>query len=202
MKVSVKMKILPVVNSYKSPPVQAGKAPAFCAAPESKVINQILGKKSAQWVLKFASNNPFGFNVLALAIASMIFRPITVLALPGQKKDDKQYLAVKSVVASVVANAGRLLFILPLGLLIKHAGNKAKKNPQPRFPIIDTKEFNAFNFAINNGFAFFLAIGTAAVMTKAIPRVMAKILPPPEQNKKIETEQKNKETSDKKGGTL
>jgi len=196
------MKILPVVNTQNRIPVaQARKAPAFCAAPDSKIINGILKSKAAQGIFKFASNNPFGFSVLTLATTCIIFRPLTILALPGQKKDDKQYLAVKSVVASTVANSGRILLIYPLGKALEYVGKKAKENPKLKFPAGDTKEFNAFNFGVNNGFAVLLAIATAAIMTKAIPRVMAKILPPPEQKKKAEAELKL-EPENKNGGAL
>lgn len=187
------MKILPVVNyQNRIPLAQAPKPPAFCAAPDSRVINKILGSKTAQSVFKFASNNPFGFSVLTLATTCIIFRPLTIMALPGQKKEDKQYLAVKSIVASTVANSGRILLLLPLAKALEYVGKKAKENPKiVKFPAADSLKFNAFNFAVNNGFAVVLSIGTAAVMTKLIPKVMAKILPQPEQKKKQEIENKN-----------
>lgn len=192
------MKILPVVNSYnKSPLAQAGKAPVFSAAPESKVINSILKSPTAQKIFKFADINPFGFKILALAVACIIFRPITVMAMPGQKKDDKQYLAAKSVIAATIADLARLALCLPLAMGLKAMGKKAKANPSIKFPAIETEKFKVFNFAVNEGFAFILQIGTAALMTMAIPKVMSRILPSPEQKRNVEEQAKTKD-----GGAL
>lgn len=188
------MKILPVVNTQNRMfLVQAGKTPVFSAAPDSKVINNILNKKSAQWVFKFASENQFGFNILALALSCIIMRPATIMVLPGQKKDDKQYLAAKSIIASVIIDIARFAFCLPLAKALVKNGLKAKQHPDKiNFPAKDTKEYNAFKFAANNGLSIVLQIGTAALMTLAIPKVMEKILPPPEQKQKAEAKIKIK----------
>lgn len=187
------MKILPVVNTQnKASLQQAGKSPAFCAAGESKTINKILESKSAQWAFKFAKKNPFGFNILSLALSCIILRPATIMALPGQKKDDKQYLAGKSIIASVIIDIARLAFCLPLAKALDYMGEKAKVLPKLKFPKAGTKEFDIFNFGVNNALSVVLQVGTAALMTMAIPRVMAKILPPPEQNNKEKTIDKPK----------
>lgn len=192
------MKILPVVNTLnksfltQADKVTASKTPAFCAAPESKVINSILKSPLAQKIFKFADINPFGFKILALAVACIVFRPITVMAIPGQKKDDKQYLAAKSIIAATIADLARLSLCLPLAMALKGMGNKAKANPDIKFPAIETEKFKVFNFAVNEGFAFLLQIGTAALMTMAIPKVMSRVLPSPEQKKKAAEQAKLK----------
>lgn len=203
----------PIYNAQKS-----SKAPSFCAAlpavaeKESKVINSILKNKAAQWAFKFASKNSFGFSVLALAISCMIFRPITIMALPGQKKDDKEYLAAKAIIASAIADAGRILFILPLGIAMDKWTKTAKKaeelvdkqklkelekEAQNKVTAIRDTKYDAFNFAANNVFSVILSIGTAALMTIAIPKVMSKILPPP--NKTGDSDRENAKI--KTGGT-
>ena len=186
------MKILPVINSQNGVPLaQARKAPAqsvaFCAAPESKTINKILESKSAQWAFKFAKKNPFGFNILSLALSCIILRPATIMALPGQKKDDKQYLAGKSIIASVIIDVARLAFCLPLAKALDYMGEKAKTLAKVKFPKAGTKEFDIFNFGINNALSVVLQVGTAALMTMAIPKVMSRILTPPEQKKQVES---------------
>lgn len=187
------MKILPVVNTLnKASLQQAGKQTAFCAAPESKAINSILNNKSAQWVFKFAKKNPFGFNILALALSCIILRPATIMVLPGQKKDDKQYLAGKSIIASVIIDIARLAFCLPLAKALDYMGEKAKELPKLKFPKAGTKEFDMFNFGVNNALSVVLQVGTAALMTLAIPKVMSKILTPPEQKPKAEITAKPK----------
>lgn len=191
----------PIYNAQKSP-----KAPSFCAAvptkavKNSKIIDGILKNKAAQWAFKFASKNSFGFSVLALAISCMIFRPITIMALPGQKKDDKEYLAAKAIIASAIADAGRILFILPLGIAMdkwtktakkaeelvdKQKLEKLGKEAQNKAIAIRNTKYDAFNFAANNVFSVILSIGTAALMTIAIPKVMSRILPPPNKNNNL-----------------
>lgn len=183
------MKILPVVNTLnKASLQQAGKSPAFCAAPEPKTINKILENKSAQWVFKFAKKNPFGFNILALALSCIILRPATIMVLPGQKKDDKQYLAGKSIIASVIIDIARLAFCLPLAMALDFMGEKSKELPKIKFPKAGTKEFDMFNFGVNNALSIVLQVGTAALMTMAIPKVMSRILTPPEKKKQVEHE--------------
>lgn len=170
---------------------QISQSVAFGAGvTKAPIIDKILKNKAAQWAFKFASNNPFGFDILTLAATCIIMRPITIMALPGQKKDDKQYLAAKSIIASVIANSARIMLIMPLSKSLEHTGEQAKKEVNKiKFPIKGSDNFNAFNFAINKGFAFILSIGTAALMTLAIPKVMSKILPSPDQSK--ETTAKN-----------
>lgn len=193
------MKILPVVNTQnKIQLTQAQKAPAFCAAPESKAINWILKKGMTQSLIKFASDNAFGFKVLALAVACIIMRPITVMLMPGQKKEDKQYLAAKSLIAATIADVARLTFILPLGMSLKWMGNKAKAAPgKIKFPASETNEFHAFNFAVSEGFGFLLQIGTATLLAMTLPKVMSKIL---SSNKK--KEQEAQKMPAKNGGAL
>lgn len=209
------MKILPVVNTQnKIPLAQAGKslapnvlAPkelAFCATPDSKAINSILNNKSAQWIFKFAKKNPFGFNILALALSCIILRPATIMVLPGQKKDDKQYLAGKSIIASVIIDIARFAFCLPLAKALEYVGNKAKEMPKKiKFPAEGTKDFDMFNFGVNNALSVVLQVGTAALMTMAIPKVMSRILTTPEQ-KKADCEQRKADNSAevKNGGAL
>lgn len=187
------MKILPVVNTQNTTSLmQAGRSPAFSATPESKAINKILENKSAQWFFKFAKKNSFGFNILTLALSCIILRPATIMVLPGQKKDDKQYLAGKSIIASVIIDIARFAFCLPLAYAMEYMGKKAKEIPKIKFPAEGTKNFDIFNFGINSALSVVLQVGTAALMTMAIPKVMSRILTPPEQKKKAETTDKPK----------
>lgn len=200
------MKILPVVNTLnKTSLQQTGKtlAPSmltFCAAPESKAINSILNNKSAQWIFKFAKKNPFGFNILALALSCIILRPATIMVLPGQKKDDKQYLAGKSIIASVIIDIARFAFCLPLAMALDSMGEKAKKLPKIKFPKAGTKDFDMFNFGVSNALSIVLQVGTAALMTMAIPKVMSRILKPPEQKENAKKAEKAEKP--KNGGAL
>lgn len=174
-------------------------APSFGAKTPSKIIDGILKNKVAQKVFQFASDSAFGFDILTLATTCILMRPVTILLLPGSDKDDKKYLAAKSVISSVIANAGRLAFCLPLKNSLEHLGEKSEKNPGiMEFPAKSSKEFKSFNYVVNKGFAALLAIATSALMAMAVAKIMAKILPPPkEKDKQIKP---NPATSEKELG--
>lgn len=161
------------VNSYSN-------EPSFCAKTPSKFIDRILKNKAAQKVFQFASDSAFGFDILTLATTCILMRPVTILLLPGSDKDDKKYLAAKSVISSVIANAGRIAFCWPLTKSLEKLGDKAEKSPGSiEFPGRSTSEFKSFNFMVNKGFFMLLSIATSALMAMAVAKIMAKILPPP-----------------------
>lgn len=110
--------------NYSAQNIEPQKSASFCANPEKVAsgIDKILKSKVAQGIFNFASMNPFGFNILALATTCIILRPPTVMVIPGSNKEDKQYVAAKSIIGSVVANTGRILLCLPLAKAIEKIG--------------------------------------------------------------------------------
>lgn len=145
--------------------------------PESKdFLDKVLEK--GKGLFKLADINPFAFNVACLLTTCVVMRPLTILALPGTNKEDKQYAAGKSVISATLANTSRLIFILPLGIMMKNLGKNAKEDPSFRFPKIKTRRFNAFNYLVNNASAFLLSIPMSAVMVVAVAKIMNKIMPP------------------------
>lgn len=175
----------PQKNNVVAKNNSACNIPSFGVKASGKIIDGILKNKAAQWIFNFADKNPFGFDILTLATTCILMRPVTILFFPGTKKDDKKYLAIKSIIASVIANAGRLAFCIPLAKSLEHLGDKAAKNVDSiRFPARQTKKFEAFNYVANKGFAVLLSIGTAALTAMAVSKIMLKILPPHEEKSK------------------
>lgn len=141
------------------------------------VIDSCLKNKTLQKVFEFANLSPFGFTVLSMATTCIVMRPPVILAMPGAKKEDKQYMAGKSIIASLLANSSRIAFCLPLMLAIKNLGQKARiaKNPEKiGFPAIETPKFDALNFAINSVFALALGVVTSFAMVGVVAKAMDK----------------------------
>lgn len=159
------------------------------ATPKSSILDKILKNKLVKSLFELADKNPFAFNIVALATACMALRPATIMVVPGSNDKDKKYAAGKSIIASVVATASRLMFILPLGIAIKKLGDDAKKNPKIKFPKEGTTEFKAFNFALNNGAGALIAIPTAALVVFLVAKIMDKLTHGP---KKVDSSDKVK----------
>lgn len=140
-------------------------------------VDKIINNKFAQKVFKFASLNPFGFNIAALAIACIVLRPATIMVTPGSSKKDREYTAGKSIISSAIANGSRILFCLPLAKAIVKLGDKAKKNPKEvKFPAKGTPKFEVVNYAINNGFAVLLSLATSGLMVYSVAKIMPILL--------------------------
>lgn len=195
MKVSIIKPQIPLNPNAVENRKQKNTATAFCANPkQTEFIDKILNNKVAKGIFDFASLNPFGFNILMLATTCIVLRPATVMVVPGSNKEDKKYIAVKSIVASTIANTGRLLFCLPLAKSIEKLGNKAvEKTKNIDFPAKGTPRFDAYNFGVNNGFAFILSLFTTALFVAAVTKIMNKIMPPNGDKKNSSNIDKNKQ---------
>lgn len=82
-----------------------------------------------QNILKKAEDTPIIFSALFSLILTGIFRPASIMVLPGQKKnkDDKKYAAAHSVASGVIGYCISLLIFAPLGHAIKSIGNNPEK---------------------------------------------------------------------------
>jgi hypothetical protein len=140
-------------------------------------IDKILNNKFAQKVFKFASLNPFGFNIVALTVSCMFLRPATLMVTPGTSKKEREYAAGKSIISSGIANGSRILLCLPLAKAIEKLGDKALHNPNSaKFPAKGTPKFEVVNYAINNGFAVLLSLATSGLMVSMVAKIMPILL--------------------------
>jgi len=156
-----------------------------------KAIDSFLMSKGGQKILKFASLNPTFFSLALMTALATTLRPATIMVVPGAKKEDKKYAAMKSIISASITLVTQGLIFYPLGKAMEKAGEKAKNAPNStKFPHpIKTPKFQAFNYFTNNGVAFFTMIAASLVMVKVVAKVMNKIMPSkrPSQPTKNET---------------
>lgn len=155
----------------------AGNFDTKSAVGKTGAIDKILNNKLAKSLFKIANKNPFVFTTVSLLVACALMRPATIMLTPGSNQKDKKYAAGKSIIASIIASAGRLLFIIPLGFYIHKLGKKAINNPNFKFPKLDTEDFDALKYLITNAAGFVLSVGMAALMVKAVAKIMKKLVP-------------------------
>lgn len=82
--------------------------------------------------LKKAADNQLVFSSLFALFLTCTLRPISIVALPGQKKnkDDKKYAAAHSIASGVIGYVISLIISNPLAVAIKQ---KLRKNPHKYF---------------------------------------------------------------------
>lgn len=82
--------------------------------------------------LKKAADNQLVFGSLFALILTCTLRPLTIVALPGQKKnkDDKKYAAAHSVASGIIGYVIALLISAPIADALKH---KLGKDPNKYF---------------------------------------------------------------------
>lgn len=144
---------------------------------KTKVIDKVLNNKAVKWLFKIANKNPFAFTIAALLATCVVMRPATIMITPGSDIEDKKYAAGKSIIASIIANASRLVFILPLGIVIHKLGQKALDNPEFKFPKLKTKEFDSFKYLVTNAAGLALSLALSALIVKFVAVIMKELVP-------------------------
>lgn len=141
-------------------------------------VENVLNKNITKKLFKLADANPFAFTAISLAVVGVLLRPVTILALPGEHKEDKQYAAAKSAISASITTAVKILLAVPFGLAIKKLGEKAIANPNwKKFPKSGSPEFQAVNYLLNNIFGLGLMVASSAMMVKGVAIIMKKIMP-------------------------
>ncbi len=153
---------------------------AAAANKTDRYIDKFLKSKSGLKILKLADINPTLFSLGIATAVSTTLRPATLMVVPGAKKEDKKYAAIKSIISAFVTLATQGLIFYPLGVAMKKLGEKAENAPKStKFPYkIKTPKFEACNYFLNNALGFFVAIAATLVMVKVVGAIMNKIMPP------------------------
>lgn len=159
-----------------------------------KVIDKFLTSKGGKKILGFASINPTFFSLALMTMLATTLRPATIMVVPGAKKEDKEYAAAKSIISSTITLITQGLIFYPFGKMMERIGEKAKNAPKStKFPYpIKTPKFEAFNYFVNNGLAFFIMFGASLVMVKVVAKVMNKIMPSHKPNQPAKNESAEK----------
>lgn len=148
------------------------------AVSKTPRIDRILKKGYVQKLFKIAQQNPHAFNLINLAALGIVLRPATVLMIPGAEKEDKQYVAAKSLIGTVLIVASQLLISIPLGNVIERLGKAAAKNDKIPFFKFGSKKFDAYNFLISNAVGLAVTLASSSFLTvKLTTKIMNKLLP-------------------------
>jgi hypothetical protein len=168
------------MNNPKIPSKNAsriGFEGSFAAKPDT--VDKVLKSNFAQKLFEIADNNSHVFNLINLAIYGMALRPATLLTVPGAEKEDKQYVAAKSLIGTTLIVASELLICIPLGAGINKLGKMAKQNPEIKFPVKGSKQFKAYSFLINNVVGLVLTLALSSFLTvRLTTKIMNKLFPP------------------------
>lgn len=179
-------------GNLKHPGLQSNKNVNFTGATNAvdKNIDKFLMSKGGQKILKLASNNPTFFSLALMTALATTLRPATIMVVPGAKKEDKKYAAMKSIISSLITLTTQGLIFYPLGKAMVKEGEKAKNAPKTtKFPYeIKTPKFEAYNYFVNNGLAFFVMFAASLVMVKVVAKVMNKIMPSHKQSQPVKKE--------------
>lgn len=89
-------------------------------------------KDDKKWLLKLlakAADNQIVFSSLFALFLTCTLRPISIVALPGQKKnkDDKKYAAAHSIASGVIGYFTALLIASPIAIALKKIGKAPTK---------------------------------------------------------------------------
>lgn len=124
---------------------------------KTKLIDNILKNKIFKSFCRFAGKNPHAFNMLSLAFVGILLRPPSIMAIPGAKKEDKEYAATKSVVGSATLALSQLIMIIPLAKILENNRKEIEK-ALSKLTHSKIRRFEAFNYLANNGFGLILSL--------------------------------------------
>ena len=152
-------------------------------------------------ICKLAGNNP----ALAEAVIGTIFasalRPVTIMAVPGAKKEDKEYAAGKAFISGLLYLTTSIALYTPIAFAISklsHDGISRFAKSKTGQKIVKTcilpfaeksKETKAFKFITKYGMSFPIGAMDAFILFKLIPPVVSKLFkhnkPNPENKKEV-----------------
>lgn len=150
-----------------------GAADAF---PSTEISPRLYKKQWFHNFLQMADDSQAVFGALFALILTGVFRPATIMALPGNKKnaDDKKYAAAHSIASGVIAYGISLIISQPLS----KAMEKIEKNPD-RFLkdeklayLRKSRAFNAARQHVNILHEAVLAPPRAAITIALIPIIL------------------------------
>lgn len=145
-------------------------------AVKNETADKILNNKFCQSVFNMSGRNPYLVQLLTTGVLGLSLRPLTLLAVPGAEKEDKQYIAVKSVIGTALLLATQLLFTIPLDKTLKLLIDKNQKNPTGIFKNYTPKQLKAYSFLVSNTVGLALTLATSSYLTvKLTTKIMNKL---------------------------
>ena len=160
----------------------------FSSAPKKPMglIEKIMRSKKTHEIFRLAEENAILFRMAYGCILATTLRPLVIMGVPGAKKDDKKYAAVKSIASGLVSLAMAAVLFIPLEHSIRNLGKLAleKGAKTSGFPYkYLSKEYDSFQYIMNMGAGFLAAPLDSYLVFKLVPPVIKKLFPKKEEKK-------------------
>jgi hypothetical protein len=137
---------------------------------------------------EFVDKNPALAEAAIGTLFASILRPTTILAMPGAKKEDKEYAASKAFISGFLGLGLNFLCLVPVAIatravakqgfkkLLKTAnGEKIFEEIKPVFDKKDKQKSEAFSFLTKYAASFVVAIIDTMILFKLIHPVAQKL---------------------------
>ena len=165
-------------------------SPANGSVDKAGKVKNIAKEKLFEWakrgiqssafhkICDIAGKNPPLFSAGVVLAITTTLRPAAILAVPGAKKEDKEYSAARSFATGIIAFCMALVMYRPLELLIRRLGKAALSNPNYSFPYVyGSNEFEKFNYLATQTANVIIAPFQSMLLMKFIPPIVRKIFP-------------------------
>lgn len=188
----------------KNPSLSSNQS--FKGAPPSGFWAGVFGKKGVQKALAWVNDNKAMTDTISMCVVGMTIKPLWILSKKKTKKDDKQFLATKSLVGSVVDYAIGMAFITPISVAVdrftKNISTLQKNNQLPKkLNYLNNPEcMSSFKEIAGNTPKFATAGLKAAIQIPLILTVMGILFPENEAAKKKAEKEKAKKAAKKAKG--
>jgi hypothetical protein len=107
--------------------------------------------------------------------------------MPGAPKEDRKYSAAQSITTGIIAFGLAAALYIPLSRSMSFLGKKAleglSKSKKFNFPKYKSEEYKTFNYLVNYGSRFFIALPEAYLLFKMLPIIKRKLLSGKDKNK-------------------
>ena len=98
----------------------------FAEYAAKKVPQKMLASPFFHSVLKLAEKNASLFEAAFVLLIAGVARPATIMSIPGAKREDKEYAAVKAVATALVGFSLAAILYMPMANIISRLGHSAR----------------------------------------------------------------------------
>jgi len=115
-------------------------------------------------------------NALLVFFLTTTVRPAAILAMPGSKKEDREYAAAKSIATGFAALLTALVLFRPIDNAFKNIAKRVDFGTLKDFPFKNEAK-TAYKYIIDQGSFFVVAPIQAMVLINTIPPIMNRFFP-------------------------
>jgi len=159
---------------------------------ENETVKKFIKSKAFDKLLKAGNDLAKIESIFMFAIAVTI-KPVTIMALPGAKEEDKKYAATKAFLGGAVDFGIATAAIVPITNVINKFNEKIAKDPSILTEKIaylrDKQKFNSFKNVVEYAPKFLLVPVRSAITIALIPPTLKYLFP--EEAKKLKEKKEN-----------